>query len=193
MFSDMCNQKRFAWLAIGIVLTFWGCSEEPATPLPPFDRSLDGKYRLLSMNFTEPVDLDQDGIKSTDVLSEAHLQSKKDTYVGLFETRLRSEMATGDDYQMFNQRLPLTKVITETQTGEFLEVSYGYTGALYKCFYRIGDENIAMEDDFIIAGYAVGFTVLLSSKNRLKAVHKQHFYVNEWMFLEIESEYEKIN
>lgn len=139
----MINNEIKFFLSIAITVINLSCSEDIVS-VQSFDRSLDGKYRLVSMNFKEPIDIDLDGIKSKDVLSEIHLMNKKDDFSADYETRLRSEMMTGSDYQMFTQKLPLTVVIADPNTGQFLEKDYRLTNALYKCFYRIGDKNITV-------------------------------------------------
>lgn len=178
-------------LFFALLLFFNSCSDEPRA-IPPLDKSLDGKYQLVSMKFIEPADLDLDGVSSTDVLQEAHLTQEKDTYYGVYESRLQKSTG-GEDYQMFSQRLPLTVVESDSQTGQFEGVRYALTNALYKCYFRIGDDNIHIAEDVLIADYATGYSLRISGTNRLKAIHKQHFYVNGWVLLEIESEFKKID
>lgn len=126
-----------------IVISLFGCQNEPVFPVDEKtfknpSRDLDGKYEVVGLKSEKPVDLDGDGIFSTDILKEANLQS----YLSKYFTELATYKVGGEDdlyYQQLKVFVPQPGIFVDDK-GAYLSTDYAVSNFLsyYRYYKDIG-------------------------------------------------------
>ncbi len=135
-------------LLVLTVISFSCNDPEPEFPVeqvfiknPSF--KLDGKYDVTKFEATKPVDLDMDGIFSSDILNEANKWKDSNEYFVHFFTERDDHDTTLYVPKLFVYA-PLVS-ITVDEKANYLSTRYGLAGLLARFYYTEKDNRIALK------------------------------------------------
>ena len=176
-------KKYISLITFIILLQSCGKNEVQPKPVTEYSTKLDGKYKLLTINSTHAVDLNRDGISSTDLKTE--ITDLSDSIKFFLELKTTYYYIP---YQEIDQWLPLSNEITDNN-GKFLEVLYGFKNL----FSRYNYDEKTGKIKIIPVGTLEILSAELLENNKLKITSQMHFYTtNGWELLTLVSIYQKI-
>ncbi|MBL0743889.1 hypothetical protein [Chryseolinea lacunae] len=165
-----------------------GCHDksEPLPAIPPSTR-LDGTYDVQSIVCEYAIDLDRDGVFSTDLLAEAHETGNASRYYAEFRTTIYHWEPDFYDQEISLVR-PFANVFRDDQ-GNVIDVLYGFTNLLCRYAY---DESTNRITAFRNLGSGEIHEVNMLSDGVLEIrFSASYFSNNDWRTLPLKGVYKR--
>ncbi len=175
--------KNYFYIIL-LVLASVACNNKKniAEPERVYSTKLDGKYFLLEIHATQPVDINFDGQYSTDMRQEVEEFNQTEKYLLEFSTYPSNFIPT----QNIDQWMPNSTVITNSSNGEFIRVDYGLRNLLAGYFF---DEPTQRID--VINSYNIREARLIA-EDTIEIKSELSFYTsNGWENLYLTATYKK--
>lgn len=183
-------------LAIAFFSSIYGCSSSEEDrgnkPSTSSSSSIGGSYNLVSMTSNIEVDLNDDGIVSTDLLTEidpAFFNS------GAPELEIKPTIVNNQLMPMMSFYLPFPKLNFTTPGKPHGAVSYVRSGLGYYYQFDNATQTITINNNASNGVYGNVDNVQVAGKNTLKAVFNKNYYdfaTAKWITLKITCIYKKI-
>ena len=176
--------KNYFFIALISIMFLQACKKNDGQipkPLESYSTKLDGKYKLLNIFTTVPVDLNRDGIFSTDLTIEVPFIKDTNKFYLQFSTTQYSI-----PYQIIDQWVPLANVFIDTK-GNYLKTEYGFINLNSRYSY---DES---KNLIKIIPLSLGIiSAELMEDNKIKITSEKTFYTTKgWEMLTLVATYKR--